>query len=146
MAWTEITRPKYQRDGLRYASDTTDAEWSRSSLRGEGRHRLDALALARQQQPGAVVVQRQNAVGMAGDAGEFADIGFELQTAGFALQKIHGCLAVRGTNLHRLRKKAADSGEARFCDSVRLVHLAGTGDSVGPTVANRVALPQLPQK
>jgi transposase len=27
MAWTEITRPKYQRDGLRYASDTMDAEW-----------------------------------------------------------------------------------------------------------------------
>jgi transposase len=26
MAWTEITRPKYQRDGLRYASDTGDAE------------------------------------------------------------------------------------------------------------------------
>jgi hypothetical protein len=24
---TEITRPKYQRDGLRYASDTADAEW-----------------------------------------------------------------------------------------------------------------------
>ncbi len=28
MAWTEITRPKYQRDGLRYASDTADAEWA----------------------------------------------------------------------------------------------------------------------
>lgn len=28
MAWTEITRPKYQRNGLRYASDTTDEEWS----------------------------------------------------------------------------------------------------------------------
>ena len=28
MAWTEITRPKYQRDRLRYASDTTDAEWA----------------------------------------------------------------------------------------------------------------------
>jgi hypothetical protein len=28
MAWIEITRPKYQRDGLRYASDTTDEEWS----------------------------------------------------------------------------------------------------------------------
>ena len=28
MAWTEITRPKYQRDGLRYASDATDAEWA----------------------------------------------------------------------------------------------------------------------
>ena len=28
MAWTEITRRKYQRDGLRYASDTTDEEWS----------------------------------------------------------------------------------------------------------------------
>ena len=28
MAWTEITRAKYRRDGLRYASDTTDAEWA----------------------------------------------------------------------------------------------------------------------
>ena len=25
--WTEITRPKYERGGLRYASDLTDAEW-----------------------------------------------------------------------------------------------------------------------
>ena len=28
MAWTEIARLKYQRDGLRYASDTTDEEWA----------------------------------------------------------------------------------------------------------------------
>ena len=28
MAWTEITRLKYRRDGLRYASDTTDQEWA----------------------------------------------------------------------------------------------------------------------
>jgi transposase len=28
MAWTEITRRQYQRDGLRYASDTTEAEWA----------------------------------------------------------------------------------------------------------------------
>ncbi len=28
MAWTDITRPKYRRDGLRYASDTSDAEWA----------------------------------------------------------------------------------------------------------------------
>jgi transposase len=28
MAWTEITRSKNQRDGLRYASDTTDEEWA----------------------------------------------------------------------------------------------------------------------
>ena len=28
MAWTEITRRQYQRDGLRYASDTTPAEWA----------------------------------------------------------------------------------------------------------------------
>jgi transposase len=28
MAWTEITRAKYRRDRLRYASDTTDEEWS----------------------------------------------------------------------------------------------------------------------
>ncbi len=26
--WTEITRPKYERDGLRYASDLTSAEWN----------------------------------------------------------------------------------------------------------------------
>jgi len=28
MAWTEITRPQYQREGRRYASDTTDQEWA----------------------------------------------------------------------------------------------------------------------
>lgn len=28
MAWTETTREKYRRDGLRYASDTTDQEWA----------------------------------------------------------------------------------------------------------------------
>jgi putative transposase len=28
MSWTEITREQYRRDGLRYASDVTDAEWS----------------------------------------------------------------------------------------------------------------------
>ena len=27
MAWTEITRRQYQRDHLRYASNTTDEEW-----------------------------------------------------------------------------------------------------------------------
>jgi len=26
--WTEITRPQYEREGRRYASDATDAEWS----------------------------------------------------------------------------------------------------------------------
>ena len=28
MSWTEITRPHYRRDKLRYASDTTEAEWA----------------------------------------------------------------------------------------------------------------------
>jgi putative transposase len=28
MPWTEITRPKYRREGLRYASDLTDGEWA----------------------------------------------------------------------------------------------------------------------
>jgi transposase len=28
MPWTEITRPNYERAGLRYASDPTDAEWN----------------------------------------------------------------------------------------------------------------------
>src|SRR5580704_16809392 len=27
MSWTETTREQYRRDGLRYASDTTDEEW-----------------------------------------------------------------------------------------------------------------------
>lgn len=27
MPWTEITRPQYRREGLRYASDMSDAEW-----------------------------------------------------------------------------------------------------------------------
>ena len=27
MTWTEITREHYRRDGRRYASDMTDAEW-----------------------------------------------------------------------------------------------------------------------
>jgi putative transposase len=27
MSWTEITRPQYRRDGLRYASDVTEPEW-----------------------------------------------------------------------------------------------------------------------
>jgi putative transposase len=27
VCWTEITRDQYRRDGLRYASDATDAEW-----------------------------------------------------------------------------------------------------------------------
>jgi len=28
MPWTEITRAQYQREGLRFASDMTDAEWA----------------------------------------------------------------------------------------------------------------------
>src|SRR6266704_3517766 len=28
MVWTEITRPQYRREGLRYSSDTTDEEWA----------------------------------------------------------------------------------------------------------------------
>jgi putative transposase len=26
--WTKITQPKYEREGRRYASDLTDAEWA----------------------------------------------------------------------------------------------------------------------
>ncbi len=28
VAWTEITRTRYRRDGLRYASDLTDTQWA----------------------------------------------------------------------------------------------------------------------
>ncbi|MCK1758793.1 IS5/IS1182 family transposase, partial [Bradyrhizobium sp. 137] len=28
MPWTKTARIQYQRDGLRYASDLTDAEWA----------------------------------------------------------------------------------------------------------------------
>ena len=48
MVWTEITRPKYRRDGLRYASDTTDEEWAviapyMPGPRRRGRRRTTAL-------------------------------------------------------------------------------------------------------
>lgn len=39
MAWTETTRAHYRRDGLRYASDMTDAEWA--LLRPCCRHHAD---------------------------------------------------------------------------------------------------------
>jgi len=59
---------------------------------GQRGHRLDALALAGQQQPGAVVVQRFHPVGMADDADQLVDVGFEVQATGGAFQKIHDCL------------------------------------------------------
>jgi len=47
--WTEITRQKYGREGLRYASDTTDAEWEvieallPPAKKGRGRPRTTLL-------------------------------------------------------------------------------------------------------
>ena len=46
--WTEITRPKYERKGLRYASDLTDGEWGviepyMPSPKGHGRPRTTDL-------------------------------------------------------------------------------------------------------
>jgi transposase len=40
MPWTEITRAQYQRSGLRYASDMTDAEWALIARRLPPRRRL----------------------------------------------------------------------------------------------------------
>jgi transposase len=40
MPWTETTRPHYQRDGLRFASDMTDAEWALIARRLPARRRL----------------------------------------------------------------------------------------------------------
>src|SRR5471032_2302201 len=40
MPWTETTRAEYQRDGLRYASDMTDAEWALIARRLPPRRRL----------------------------------------------------------------------------------------------------------
>jgi transposase len=40
MPWTEITRAEYQRSGLRYASDMTDAEWALIVRRLPRRRRL----------------------------------------------------------------------------------------------------------
>jgi hypothetical protein len=68
---------------------------SRGGWRGKGGHWLDALALAGQQQPGAVVVQRHHAIGMTDDAGQLLDVGLEPQAARVTLQEIHGCLTVR---------------------------------------------------
>ncbi|WP_200343457.1 transposase, partial [Rhodovibrio sodomensis] len=38
--WTKITRPKYDRRGLRYASDMTDPEWAFVELQLPPRKRL----------------------------------------------------------------------------------------------------------
>ena len=40
MPWTETTRSQYQRDGLRFASDMTDAEWALIARRLPPRRRL----------------------------------------------------------------------------------------------------------
>ena len=40
MPWTKITRKQYQRSGLRYASDLTDAVWALISRKMPGRRRL----------------------------------------------------------------------------------------------------------
>jgi transposase len=40
MPWTEITRVEYQRNGLRYASDLTDAEWALICRQMPARRRL----------------------------------------------------------------------------------------------------------
>jgi transposase len=40
MSWTEITRAQYRRDHLRYASDTTNAEWLLLSFFLPGGHRV----------------------------------------------------------------------------------------------------------
>ena len=47
MAWTEITRAQYWRDGLRYASDTTEAEWAACCLFSCLRHAGGAAARSR---------------------------------------------------------------------------------------------------
>jgi transposase len=50
VAWTEITRAQYRREGLRYASDLTDAEWALiepllppPALRGRPRKVMEAI-------------------------------------------------------------------------------------------------------
>jgi len=40
MPWTEITRPQYRRDDLRYASDLRDAEWELIAPFMPAEHRL----------------------------------------------------------------------------------------------------------
>jgi putative transposase len=40
MPWTEISRAQYQREGLRFASDMTDAEWALIARRLPARRRL----------------------------------------------------------------------------------------------------------
>ncbi len=42
MVWAEITRPKYQRDGLRYASDTSEGGVGGAAHTGAGVLRRDA--------------------------------------------------------------------------------------------------------
>jgi hypothetical protein len=45
MPWTEITRSQYQRNGLRYAGDMTDAEWALIARRMPARRHLGRPSL-----------------------------------------------------------------------------------------------------
>ena len=75
--------------------------------------------LTRQHKTGAIVVQWDDAVGVADDADQSFNVSLEPQPARVTLVKIHSCLIARGTNLHTLPKRL-DSGETRFCDSASL--------------------------
>ncbi len=98
--WTEITRPKYERHGGRYASDLTDREWARvtqgfshsdvNTVYFDRRHGLAALVgdLDRNADPS---VYRGQAIGKdildhrPADAGVPTDIGIERTDPAFAV-------------------------------------------------------------
>jgi hypothetical protein len=68
----------------------------RARRRAQRGHRLDALALARQHKPGAIVVQRTNPVGVTDDTRQGVNIGVKTGTAGLAGQMIHGRFPILG--------------------------------------------------
>ena len=59
------------------------------SRRGDRRHRLDALALPRHQQPETIVPQRRSAVGVTDDAPQTLDIAAEPRFTLLARRRIH---------------------------------------------------------
>jgi hypothetical protein len=83
---------------------------------------LDSLALAGQQQAGAVVMQWHDAVDVADDVGMVVDLGVEALTAGVAFEETHAWLRWSGIIRHCLRGVHPIQRKLDCCDSLRVWH------------------------
>src|SRR5438132_11333022 len=88
------------------------------------RHRFDAFALDRHQQPQAVIAHRLLAIGMAKYCAERLDIGRKSRFAPLTRSAVHSGPPIRrkiGLNTTSWGCQTTQLHDVEFCDSVRLV-------------------------